>query len=139
MGFGTAVMTCIEKFMIFQGRAGRGEFWWFFLFTLIAGIATVPLEILLKTTMISTGVNVAFLLPTLAAGTRRLHDTGRGAFYLLTPLLSLPLYFFGPQIGGIATLLTITLLLLLLCLPGNRGPNRFGADPRVTADAGVFE
>lgn len=139
MGFGTAVLTCIEKFMIFQGRAGRAEFWWFFLFTLLAGAATVPLEMTLNTTMISTGVNVAFLLPTLAAATRRLHDTGRAFYFLFLPLASLPLYFISAQIGAIASLLSIALLLLLLALPGQRGSNRFGSDPRLHADAGVFE
>ncbi|MEM8787695.1 MAG: DUF805 domain-containing protein [Pseudomonadota bacterium] len=124
--------------MIFQGRAPRAEFWWFFLFTLIIGFATAPLEYVLQTTMISTGVNVAFLLPTLAVGARRLHDTGRPGYLLAIPLASLPLFIFGQDIGAAASLIGIALLLLLLCLPGQRGPNKYGPDPLANPDIEVF-
>ncbi|MEM9780351.1 MAG: DUF805 domain-containing protein [Pseudomonadota bacterium] len=132
-------MTCFEKFLIFQGRGRRSEFWWFYLFSMLVALLAIPLEMLIETKMISTGIGVAFLLPTLAAGTRRLHDTGRPGYYLAIPLLAIPFYFLGSAIGGLALLLAMALLILLLCLPGHLGNNRYGPDPRLLTDSQVFE
>ncbi|MSU91309.1 DUF805 domain-containing protein [Rhodobacteraceae bacterium 2CG4] len=138
MGMGTAVMSCLEKFLIFGGRATRAEFWWFYLFTVIAGVLAVPLEIFLETKMITTGVGVAFLLPTLAAGSRRLHDTGRPGWLLAIPFLALPLYAVGPAAFGTGLLFGIAVLVLLLCMPGQRGANRYGPDPKLAPDLDAF-
>ncbi|WP_233417135.1 DUF805 domain-containing protein [Halovulum marinum] len=135
---GTAVMSCLEKFLIFGGRATRAEFWWFYLFTVIAGVLAVPLEIFLETKMITTGVGVAFLLPTLAAGSRRLHDTGRPGWLLAIPFLALPLYAVGPAAFGTGLLFGIAVLVLLLCMPGQRGANRYGPDPKLAPDLDAF-
>ena len=135
---GTAVMSCLEKFLIFGGRATRAEFWWFFLFTVIAGVLAVPLEIFLETKMITTGVSVAFLLPTLAAGSRRLHDTGRPGWLLAIPFLALPLYAVGTAAYGTGQLFGIAVVVLLLCMPGQRGANRYGPDPKLAPDLDAF-
>ncbi|MHA3976161.1 DUF805 domain-containing protein [Halovulum sp. GXIMD14794] len=138
MGMGKAIMTCLEKFLIFGGRATRAEFWWFYLFTVIVGFLAVPLEIFLETQMITTGVGVAFLLPTLAAGARRLHDTGRPGWLLAIPFLALPLYAISPAAFGLGLLFGLAVVVLLLCMPGQRGPNRWGPDPRLTPDIDAF-
>lgn len=137
--FGFAIMACLEKFMIFRGRAMRSEFWWFFLAWVIASIVAAILELIFSTQMISIGVQVVFLLPSLAAGARRLHDTDRPGYYLALPLISIPFALLGPQYWAMALLFSLALLLLLLCLPGQRGPNRYGPDPRMETDATVFE
>ncbi|NNU79677.1 DUF805 domain-containing protein [Halovulum dunhuangense] len=136
---GGAIMACLERFMEFRGRARRSEFWWFFLFTVLVGIATVPLELALQTKMISTGVSVAFLMPTLSAASRRLHDTGRSALYLLAPLLCLPFYFLGQAAMAGAFLFCLAMLVLILCLPGQIGANRYGPDPLSAPDLAAFE
>jgi uncharacterized membrane protein YhaH (DUF805 family) len=51
----------------------------------------------------------------LATGSRRLHDTGRTGLWLL--------------LGGVPVVGTLGLL-ILLALPGARGANVYGADPR---------
>lgn len=137
--FGSAIMACLEKFMIFRGRASRAEFWWFFLAWLIASVIAAILELIVNTNMISVGVQVAFVLPVLAAGARRLHDTDRPGYYLALPLISIPFYLLGPQYWGMAFLFTEALLLLLLALPGQQGPNRYGPAPAGATDATVFE
>jgi hypothetical protein len=53
----------------------------------------------------------------LAAVVRRLHDTGRSGWWWLITLI--------PLVGGIW-------MLVLLCLDGQTGPNRFGPDPKTT-------
>lgn len=50
----------------------------------------------------------------LAAGVRRLHDTGRSGWWLLVSLV--------PIVGGI-------ILLVLLASAGEPGPNRYGPPP----------
>ena len=79
MNFGQAITTCMSKYATFSGRARRSEYWWFYLFTLILswGASLVAGDTL------AFIVNLAFLLPILAAGARRLHDTGRSGWWQL--------------------------------------------------------
>lgn len=39
MSFFEAVKTCFSKYATFKGRARRSEFWWFYLLSLVPGIA----------------------------------------------------------------------------------------------------
>ncbi len=73
-----SIRTCFQKYFDFSGRASRPEFWWFFL---CAFLAQAILGALLP--------GVAFLVllsPFLAVSARRLHDTGRSAWWLLSYL-----------------------------------------------------
>ena len=85
MDFKTAVLTCLrDKYADFKGRAGKAEFWWFFLFQIIVlVIAGVISDILYML------VALALLLPGLGVGARRLHDTGRSGWWLLLGLIPL--------------------------------------------------
>lgn len=139
MGMGTAIMACLEKFMIFTGRATRREFWWFFIAWLVVSILGSFLELALQTKMISIGIQVAFLMPTVAAGARRLHDTGRPGYLMLIPFASIPFLLIGPAFWGLAMLLTLAFTLVLLAMPGQRGPNKYGDDPRLLPDLGAFD
>ena len=101
-----AVKTCFNKYVEFKGRAARPEFWWFFLFQLLVSIV---LGMVSQT--LSGLAGLALLLPGLAVGARRLHDTDKSAWLLLLGLIPILgwlvlLYFFvqpsGPanQYGG---------------------------------------
>ncbi|HUY83298.1 MAG TPA: DUF805 domain-containing protein [Steroidobacteraceae bacterium] len=82
MGFGEAVKLCFRKYAQFEGRAARPEYWWFVLFTIVVGAATKILGDALY------GVfALATLLPSIAVGVRRLHDTGRSGAWLLLWLI----------------------------------------------------
>lgn len=84
-----------------------------------------------------------YWLPYLAVMVRRLHDTGRRGWWLLKPMaLSLgAMLALGALVmgGGALTLLALPLALVpigaaiwqivVLCLPGEEGDNRFGPDP----------
>ena len=78
MTFAESVRTCFTKYADFNGTASRSEFWWFMLFVYLV-IAALSL---LSTTLTSIFA-VAVLLPYLAVGARRLHDTGRSGWWLL--------------------------------------------------------
>lgn len=88
MDFKTAVTTCLKKYAQFQGRASRSEFWWFYLFTVLAmSFASLISRSIGDTQdLLGTLVMFALLLPSLSAGCRRLHDVGRSGWWQLLSL-----------------------------------------------------
>ena len=81
MSFVDAIKSGFRNYAKFRGRAGRSEYWWFFLFTVLA--QTVASSI---SDDFGNLVGLAVFLPGLAVHVRRMHDMGRsgwwvGAFY----------------------------------------------------------
>lgn len=73
---------------------------------------------------------LAILIPSIAVTVRRLHDRDMsGWWYLGFIVLSIV-----PVVGFLASLA----MLVLMCLPGTPGANRFGEDPKNPAGAEVF-
>lgn len=122
MNFGEAVGTCLRNFATFRGRARRSEFWNFVLFQMILSLAAGILDAALFGSRgiapMNAALSLLLLLPTLAAGARRLHDGGRSAWWLLIGLV--------PFIGWLV-------LVYFYIDRGQDGPNRFGPDPRAPA------
>jgi uncharacterized membrane protein YhaH (DUF805 family) len=89
MPFPDAVKICFNKYVDFNGRARRSEFWWWALFTVLLGLVASIIDAILGTGSSSgTGLiqglaQLAVLLPSLAVGARRLHDTGRSGWWQL--------------------------------------------------------
>ena len=77
IGFGDAIKICFNKFADFEGRGRRSEFWWWYLFTVL--VSMVP--------YIGWLASIVFIIPSLAAGARRLHDTGRSGWLQLLMLI----------------------------------------------------
>ena len=78
MNFMQAVQSCLSQYATFSGRAPRSEFWWFFLFQILALIVSGMLG-----QAAYSVVALILLLPALAVGTRRLHDVGRSGWWQL--------------------------------------------------------
>ena len=90
-----AVKTCLRKFFDFKGRARRSEFWWFYLFTLIVSWVFSFLGIIHPyVSYFGLLVGMVLWIPSYAAMTRRLHDTGRSGWWVVI-LLVLMLVVFG--------------------------------------------
>ncbi len=90
MTFTESISTVFSKYGTFKGRASRSEFWWFYLFsTLLGWAASVVGALTLDEN--SNGVfqlvfAMAFVVPQLAVGSRRLHDAGRSGWWQLIAL-----------------------------------------------------
>jgi DNA-binding CsgD family transcriptional regulator len=84
MQFHEAIRVCLIKYADFTGRASRPEFWWFALFVTLVASALVYINENLGSIFL-----IAMLLPFLAAGTRRLRDSGKSGWwqlFLLVPV-----------------------------------------------------
>lgn len=107
----------LQNYVGFQGRARRKEYWMFVLFSAIVSIILTILDKALHLDSVLAGLySLAVLLPSLAVGARRLHDTGRSGWWLLLSLI--------PFVGGI-------ILLVFMCLDSQEGDNQYGPNPKV--------
>ncbi len=126
MSMEESVRTCLAKYIVISGRARRSEYWWFALFVFAVSIVLNLVETLvlqgLTFGLLSLLWSLAVLLPGICVGGRRLHDRDMSAWWLLLALI--------PGIGAI-------ILLVLFCLPGTNGPNRFGPDPLGRTPSGM--
>jgi len=82
MTFAESIRVCFSKYADFNGTASRSEFWWFQLFIFLVAAALS----LFSTTLCSL-FYLAVLLPSLAVGARRLHDTGKSGWWQLLLLV----------------------------------------------------
>ena len=77
-------VKCLKNYVTFDGRARRKEFWFFMLVCFILGIIVQVIDAILGTHQTLNGLlNLALLLPSLAVGARRLHDTNRSGWWQL--------------------------------------------------------
>ncbi len=111
----------LQSYATFRGRASRPEYWWALLANLIIYFALFWVQIILIfvapsgiVASLSYLYSLAFLVPGLAVGVRRLHDTGRSGWWLLIGLI--------PAIGWIV-------LIVLFTVEGQANSNRYGDVP----------
>ena len=131
-----------RRYFDFTGRSRRKEFWSFALFVWLVHIALLvvfgrPASHTTATSfqyvyIIPPGTpgswvdnlfSLVCLVPSLSVGARRLHDTGRSGWWQLLWLVLV--------VGWIV-------LVVLYCLDGTPGGNRFGADPKGRGVEDVF-
>jgi uncharacterized membrane protein YhaH (DUF805 family) len=81
-----AVETCLtRKYADFSGCATRSEFWWFMLFCVV-----INALLAFAAEWAAGAFFLAMLVPSVAAGTRRLRDTGRSPrwwFLMIPPVI----------------------------------------------------
>lgn len=119
MTFTDAIQTCFSKYADFDGRASRSEYWYFVLFIVLTSIV---LSIIGRATglgLAATVFSLVTLVPSLAAGARRLHDSNRSGWLLLLSLI--------PLVGWI--------IVLVFLVQEPRDPNQYGTAPGAPSDA----
>ena len=118
MEFKEAISQGFKKYVTFTGQARRSEYWFFILFYTLCSIAATIVDVAVgfgTSGLLGGLVALGFLIPSIRAGVRRLHDIDRTGWWMLIVLI--------PLIGPIV-------LLVFLVTNGTDGPNRFGADPK---------
>src|SRR6478735_1760251 len=102
-----AIRKAIENYTNFEGRATRPEFWWVALAIYVVGLVLYLIDLALFGLPVLSGLFwLATIVPYLAVGARRLHDTNRSGWWLLIGLI--------PCVGAIV-------LIIFLAQPGNPG------------------
>lgn len=119
-------LSVFKKYAVFSGRAQRAEYWYFFLFNILAclilglidGVISYKTETPLT---ILTGIySLGVLIPGLAVLIRRLHDIGKSGWMMFISLIPLvgPIWFF-----------------VLLVTDSNPGDNKYGPNPKGAKNA----
>lgn len=99
-----------DNYANFKGRASRQEYWMFILFNIIFIFAITFIEAFLfglYSSILSNIYTLAILIPYIAVGVRRMHDTGKSGWFLLIPIYNL----------------------ILAVTSGESGENKYGAPP----------
>lgn len=106
-------LVVLQRYAKFDGRAGRGEFWWFVLANIIAYVVlAILIQIASIFIILYIGYAIAVIIPSIAVAIRRLHDTDKSGWLLLVGLI--------PLVGFI-------ILLVFYIQEGTAGPNQYGA------------
>ncbi|MFI9117136.1 DUF805 domain-containing protein [Streptomyces venezuelae] len=109
-------LEVLKKYVVFNGRARRKEFWMFELINVIISIVLTVVDLSLDMQLLSTIYSLAIFLPSLAVTVRRLHDTGRSGWWVLIGLV--------PLVGFIV-------LLVFACTEGDQHENEHGPNPKL--------
>jgi len=112
-------LEVLRKYAQFDGRAHRTEFWLFVLVNVAISFVLSILDVIIGTDTDFGGLlgaiyGLAVLVPSLAVGARRLHDTGRSGWWQLLLLI--------PLIG-------LIILIVWWAKEGEPAPNRWGPNP----------
>ena len=150
-------LSPLKKYATFSGRAPRAEYWWFYLLVIVAYLIAMVVDSLIGIGMfgpyglVTCVVILALLIPSLAAGVRRLHDSNRTGWWMAGPVIpyAIGIAMMGPamldpaavrtggsmaSLGGAMIFLLIGFIMAIvifvfLVLPGTVGPNNYGEDP----------
>ncbi|HET9629430.1 MAG TPA: DUF805 domain-containing protein [Novosphingobium sp.] len=134
----------LRRYAEFSGRSRRKEYWMFALLMMIVYAIGAALMFSAIVPMITAGAaapdpamftpafwvgagllglfTLAIIVPGIAVTVRRLHDRDMSGWWYLGVVIIGQI----PYLGGLVQLG----FLVLMCLPGTPGPNRFGPDPK---------
>jgi len=118
VNFFSAIKLGFVNYFKFSGRATRSEYWWWALFILPLTLASYAFDAMESgsiVTLLIYVVDVSLVIPTIALLVRRLHDTGRSAWWILLTFVP----FIGPLV-----------LLVFTVRSGEEYRNKYGPDPR---------
>jgi uncharacterized membrane protein YhaH (DUF805 family) len=110
-------INVFKKFLEFNGRSSRAEYWYFVLFNFIVAIALGVIDSMITGGMIAGLYSLVVFIPGLAVAVRRLHDTDRSAWWILISLV--------PLVGFVV-------LIIFFVQGGSEGDNKYGPNPLVS-------
>ena len=118
MSFKESIMSVLNPYVNFSGRARRSEYWWFCLANIIVSFV---LSGLYQATglglfsVLSGLYSLAVLIPGLGVCVRRLHDVGKGWGWIFISLV--------PLVGAI-------ILIIFMASDSQPGTNQYGPNPK---------
>jgi uncharacterized membrane protein YhaH (DUF805 family) len=136
-----SIKICFQKYVAFNGRAKRTEFWYFFLFTCLGAICLSILDMAIfprnEVGVLSLIFTVLTFLPYISVTCRRLHDTNRSGWWQGLPYAVMLFAGFLTiisetllMIGIVAGIGTGIMLIVWLATIGDGTKNRFGPSIR---------
>lgn len=78
MTFQESIKHCFSNYANFNGKATKSEFWWFFLFQILAVFIAE-----LISPAFSSLISLFLVIPYLAVAVRRLHDVNKSGWWYL--------------------------------------------------------
>ncbi len=112
-------LVVLERYAQFTGRSRRAEFWWYALAGVIIGVVfNILIAIASIFWVLYVIYGLAVLIPGLAVGVRRLHDTDKSGWWLLIGLI--------PLVG-------IIVLIVFFATDGSPQPNQYGVSEKYAA------
>ena len=108
----------LKKYAVFNGRAGRKEYWYFTLFNILFTLGFGLIDQLMGNFVANAGYGplsaiytLAIILPGVSVSVRRLHDTGRSGWWFMITIV--------PVIG-------LLMFLYFVLLDSDSDSNEFG-------------
>ena len=98
MSFQDAVRTVLTKYAVFNGRAGRSEFWYWVVFCFAVSIGLNILQSMAVSVSVMFAILLGFagfafslatIVPGIAVGIRRMHDIGKSGWFVLIPFYNI--------------------------------------------------
>jgi uncharacterized membrane protein YhaH (DUF805 family) len=107
MTFEESVEHVFSNYFNAKGRASRSEYWWWYLFTILASIAVSLLGVILDkltgieflSTILTWGLSILILIPNICVQIRRYHDINRSGWWILCPIVCIVFLFFAGDEG----------------------------------------
>lgn len=132
-------LSVLKKYVGFQGRARRKEYWMFVLFSSLIWVILSIVESSMDLGNVLTNIySLAVLLPFLAVTVRRLHDRGRSGWSLLVPFILLIGVFVLSIFEGflltpfllVMLFISVIELLIIMSKDSQESNNRYGPNPK---------
>lgn len=123
-------IAVLKKYAVFNGRARRKEYWYFILCNFLLSFTMGFIDTITGSVNAATGMGmismfyaVLMLIPSIAVGVRRLHDTGRNGWWMLLALI--------PIAGSLV-------LIYFFTIDSDEGDNPYGQNPKEPPSGGLI-
>jgi len=115
MSFQEAISSGLSRYIDFNTRSSRSEYWYWVLFVILLSIVAGVIDgIIFDAPILRSLVTLGLLVPGIAVGVRRLHDIDRSGWWYLIALI--------PIVGALV-------LIYWFVQPGTPGSNEYGDNP----------
>jgi uncharacterized membrane protein YhaH (DUF805 family) len=83
--FFLANRDAMNRYADFSGTTTRAQYWWFFL----GANGSTFIAAAIAGSVIGNVLSIFFLIPSISAGVRRLHDVGKSGWFFLVPIYNI--------------------------------------------------